>query len=72
MAGEDDRVLMLLVLTSPCPSFSGVPNSGEADLRPLYCAFAISSMLDDWSGVDVDGALRFIRSCEVRETTYQM
>jgi len=51
-------------------SFSAFPNSGEADLRPLYCAFAISSMLDDWSGVDIERALAYIQSCESYEGGY--
>lgn len=46
-------------------SFSTVPGSNESDLRTLYCAFAISSMLDDWSGVNVPLAISFISSCRV-------
>lgn len=51
-------------------SFSTVPNDGESDLRTLYCAFAISSMLNDWSGIDVDRALRFVQSCRTYEGGY--
>ncbi|KAH6912586.1 geranylgeranyltransferase type I [Coprinopsis sp. MPI-PUGE-AT-0042] len=51
-------------------SFSTVPGDGESDLRTLYCAFAISSMLNDWSGIDVDRALRFVRSCRTYEGGY--
>jgi prenyltransferase beta subunit len=47
-------------------SFSTVPGSNESDLRTLYCAFAISSMLNDWSGVDVPRALAFVATCRVR------
>lgn len=36
-------------------------------MRFLYCACAISSMLNDWGGVDKDSAERYIRSC----TTYE-
>ena len=47
-------------------SFSTEPGQGgDSDLRATYCAFAISSMLDDWSGVDVDRALMFVASCRV-------
>ncbi|KAJ7876785.1 terpenoid cyclases/protein prenyltransferase alpha-alpha toroid [Mycena leptocephala] len=35
---------------------------GETDLRTLYCAFCICDMLGDWSGVDVERALKFIRT----------
>ncbi|TFK27674.1 geranylgeranyltransferase type I [Coprinopsis marcescibilis] len=51
-------------------SFSTVPGGGETDLRTLYCAFAISSMLNDWSGIDVDRALRFVASCKSYEGGY--
>lgn len=47
-------------------SFGATPSSSEADLRPLYCAFAISSMINDWSGVDIDKAIAYIHTCEVR------
>lgn len=40
--------------------------SGEADMRFLYCACAISYILDDWSGVDVDRAVNYILSSQVR------
>jgi len=46
-------------------SFSTVPQAADSDLRTMYCAFSISSMLDDWSGVDVEPALAFIASCRV-------
>lgn len=46
-------------------SFSVEPYGGDADLRTMYCAFAISKMLDDWSGICLDQALRFIASCRV-------
>lgn len=48
------------------PSFKTTPNGGESDLRTLYCAFAISAMLDDWSGIDVERAKAFVASCRVR------
>ncbi|KAF9005545.1 terpenoid cyclases/protein prenyltransferase alpha-alpha toroid [Cyathus striatus] len=51
-------------------SFSTVPGSAESDLRTLYCAFAISSMLNDWSGVNVDRALSFIAKCRSYEGGY--
>lgn len=51
-------------------SFSALPNGGEADLRCVYCAFAISSMLNDWSGVNLEHALDYIRRCEAYEGGY--
>ena len=47
-------------------SFSALPNGGEADLRTTYCAFVVCSLLDDWSGMDVERAIAFIRRCSVR------
>ncbi|KAI9069323.1 terpenoid cyclases/Protein prenyltransferase [Trametes sanguinea] len=44
-------------------SFSALPNGGESDLRMLYCAFTISSFLNDWSGIDVDRAIDYVRRC---------
>ncbi|PPQ66383.1 hypothetical protein CVT24_007212 [Panaeolus cyanescens] len=51
-------------------SFSTVPGRNESDLRTLYCAFAISSMLNDWSGIDIAKALRFVSSCRTYEGGY--
>ncbi|KJA24010.1 hypothetical protein HYPSUDRAFT_39125 [Hypholoma sublateritium FD-334 SS-4] len=51
-------------------SFSTVPGSNESDLRTLYCAFAISSMLNDWSGVNVPRAISFINTCRTYEGGY--
>ncbi|KAF8158421.1 terpenoid cyclases/protein prenyltransferase alpha-alpha toroid [Crassisporium funariophilum] len=51
-------------------SFSTVPGSNESDLRTLYCAFALSSMLHDWSGVNVPHAVEFIGKCRTYEGGY--
>ncbi|KAK0222201.1 terpenoid cyclases/protein prenyltransferase alpha-alpha toroid [Armillaria fumosa] len=51
-------------------SFSTVTGSGDTDLRTLYCAFAISSMLDDWSGINVELALQFVAKCRTYEGGY--
>ncbi|KAI0754575.1 terpenoid cyclases/Protein prenyltransferase [Daedaleopsis nitida] len=51
-------------------SFSALPTGGESDLRMLYCAFAISSFLDDWSGIDVDRAIAYIQRCYSYEGGY--
>ena len=55
------------VLTKAC-SFSALPTGGESDLRMLYCAFVISSLLDDWSGIDLDRAIAYTQSCYVSST----
>ena len=38
-------------------------NSAEHDMRFLFCACAISYMLDDWSGVDKMKAVEYIKNC---------
>ncbi|TFY73953.1 hypothetical protein EWM64_g10059 [Hericium alpestre] len=46
-------------------SFSTTPGAGDSDLRMSYCAFALSSMLDDWSGIDIPRALAFVKQCRI-------
>lgn len=48
-------------------SFSSEPYGGDADVRTTYCAFAISNMLNDWSGVRIESALMFIAACRVND-----
>lgn len=47
--------------------FPGCPEPG--DPRSTYSAFAISSILDDWSAVGVDSALEFLKTCQVSLAT---
>ena len=61
--GEDIRLSSIAFYF--ISSFSTVPGSIESDLRTLYCAFAISNMLNDWSGVDINSAVAFIARCRV-------
>ncbi|KAF8515289.1 terpenoid cyclases/protein prenyltransferase alpha-alpha toroid [Gautieria morchelliformis] len=54
-------------------SFSPLPIgtvSSESDLRLTFCTFAICSMLDDWSAIDVDKAVEFIKRCRTYEGGY--
>ncbi|KDQ62075.1 hypothetical protein JAAARDRAFT_189449 [Jaapia argillacea MUCL 33604] len=51
-------------------SFSSIPDSTESDLRLVYCAFAISTFLDDWSGVDIAKSVTFIKRCRTYEGGY--
>jgi geranylgeranyl transferase type-1 subunit beta len=44
-------------------SFHGVAIGGECDMRFLYCACSISHMLNDWSALDIDKAVEFVKSC---------
>jgi prenyltransferase beta subunit len=49
-----------------CCSFASVNSGSEEDMRFVYCACAISYILDDWSGVDLVAMVRFVNSCLVR------
>lgn len=51
-------------------SFTPTPGWGESDVRLVYCAFIISSLLDDWSGLDVPRAIDFVRRCRSYEGGY--
>lgn len=42
-------------------------DSGEADVRFLFCACAISAALNDWSAVNVDAAVGYIKRCVTYE-----
>ncbi|GAA5997900.1 uncharacterized protein JCM10292_006893 [Rhodotorula paludigena] len=45
-------------------SFAQFPKCEEpGDLRSTYSAFAVASMLDDWTFIDVDRGLAFLDSC---------
>ncbi|KAK9696795.1 Geranylgeranyl transferase type-1 subunit beta [Basidiobolus ranarum] len=43
-----------------CPCYE----SRESDMRFLYCAFVVSYILNDWSGVDIPKAVHFIKSSQ--------
>lgn len=49
----------LRALQTPDGSFSSTSDS-ESDMRFLFCACAISTYLNDWSGVDVEKARKYI------------
>ena len=45
-------------------SFRAVQSDvGESDVRFLYCACAVSAVLNDWSGVNKELAVQYILSC---------
>lgn len=50
----------LKALQLPDGSFMAALEGGENDMRFLYCATAISKMVDDWSGVRRDAALQYV------------
>jgi len=45
-------------------SFSCVPGGSESDMRFIYCACAISHMLDDWSSVNKFKVYQYIIACQ--------
>ncbi|KAM3345307.1 geranylgeranyl transferase type-1 subunit beta [Capsicum galapagoense] len=45
-------------------SFMPIHSGAETDLRFVYCAAAISSMLENWSGIDKDKAKEYIINCQ--------
>jgi len=51
-------------------SFTSDPTGGDTDLRLTYCAFVICTLLNDWSGVNVEKALEFVRRCRTYEGGY--
>ncbi len=50
-------------------SFSSVRYGSEEDMRFVFCACAISYLLNDWSGIDLPAMVRFINSCIVSDRT---
>lgn len=49
------------VFVSFASSFYAVPEGSENDIRFIYCAASICYMLDDWSGMDIQKAIEYIR-----------
>ena len=50
-------------LQEPNGSFRASIDGSESDMRFLYCACAISCILNDWSSVDIPRAVDYILSC---------
>jgi len=66
MNGWDSRIVpagLKLLQTSNGSFQATLADTSDHDMRFLFCACAISAALDDWSGVDKDKAVNFIRSC---------
>ncbi|KAF9979172.1 Geranylgeranyl transferase type-1 subunit beta [Actinomortierella ambigua] len=51
-------------LQIPSGSFVPCVTDYQPDMRFVFCAAAISHALNDWSGVDRDAVLSYIRSCQ--------
>jgi len=46
-------------------SFCAMYNEGESDMRFVYCASIIGYILNDWSGMDLEKTVNFIRQSTV-------
>jgi hypothetical protein len=51
----------------PPYSYTATIHKTECDMRFVFCATAISYMLNDWAGVDKSRASQFIQECRVRK-----
>lgn len=49
-------------LQLPDGSFKPSILGGESDMRLVYCAVAVSKLLNDWSGIDRDRSAKFIQA----------
>ena len=47
-------------------SFCATAEGSENDMRFIFCASSISYMLNDWSGVNVEKAVKYINDSLVR------
>lgn len=61
---SDSIVRSMRNLQLPDGSFMPIHIGAEADLRFVYCAAAISYLLDDWTGVDKEKAKEYIFKCQ--------
>ena len=50
---------------SPC-SFSSTVEGSENDMRFVFCACCVCYMLNDWSAIDTQKTVEFIRRSQVR------
>ncbi|KAK3096764.1 hypothetical protein FSP39_003019 [Pinctada imbricata] len=48
-------------------SYCCVPEGSENDMRFVYCAAVVCSILSDWSGMDIPKAVHFIRNSQSYE-----
>ena len=48
-----------------CEASLWIQRGVDTDLRLTYYAFVICALLNDWSGVNVEKGLEFVRRCRV-------
>ena len=47
------------------PSFCSTAEGSENDMRFVFCACCVCYILKDWSTIDIDKTVAFIRKCQV-------
>jgi geranylgeranyl transferase type-1 subunit beta len=60
---KPEIIAALQTLQGDNGSFQCIPLGSEQDTRFLFCACAISYMLQDWSAVNIDKACQYIQAC---------
>ncbi|KAI3902228.1 hypothetical protein MKW92_025909 [Papaver armeniacum] len=55
------------LLTIYLEIFMPIHTGAEKDLRLIYCAASISSLLNNWSGMDMEKAEEYIVNCQSYE-----
>lgn len=62
------KLFCISLLSLPTSSFYAVPEGSENDIRFIYCAASICYMLDNWSGMDIQKAIEYIRGSLVSQS----
>ena len=52
------------------PSFCATAEGSENDMRFIFCASSISYMLNDWSGINIENAVKYIKDSLVRKISF--
>ena len=61
---KPEIIQSLRQLQQPDGSFCPIPNSDETDMRFVYCACAISFILNDFTGFNIQKTVDYILSCQ--------
>jgi geranylgeranyl transferase type-1 subunit beta len=59
-------------LQEPNGSFKATANGSENDVRFVYCAIAICSLLNDFSHINIEKSLEYIKSCFTYEGAFSL
>ena len=51
-------------------SFCATAEGSENDMRFIFCASSISYMLNDWSGINIENAVKYIKDSLVRKISF--